>query len=129
MFQDLLDGWGDNNKSPTIDFTVKGFIGTKCVSDSSTGLCFICPSPIKQVSQNQLFLHIHKNNRPPTLSLDKKSDITTNKKQASMYNLFTKIAKQVLPVKHSHGCPLRVVHWYSLKLFSQSISALCGYWQ
>jgi hypothetical protein len=60
LFQDLLDGWGDNNKSPTIDFVVKGFIGKKYVSDSSTvsfvkerngWFCFICRSPIMQVSQ------------------------------------------------------------------------------
>jgi hypothetical protein len=27
IFQDLLDGRGDNNESPAIGFTVKGFIG------------------------------------------------------------------------------------------------------
>jgi hypothetical protein len=108
VLQELSDGRGDNNESCTIELTVKGFNGQKYVSDSSTvsfvkkrngWFCFICQSPIKQVSQNQLFLHIIKNHRPPTLSLEKKSDIKSNKKQASLQNCFTK--KVIFPEKHS----------------------------
>jgi hypothetical protein len=50
----------------------------------------------KKVSQNQLFLHIvNKNHHPPTLSLDKKYDITPmNKKQASMHTFFMQTVKE-----------------------------------